>query len=150
MFDVFVALLLVRALLASARGRSRSAVATSAALLLWAALAAAGWYGRGADGLGLSGAWLLALLGPSAVPVATPAVPFSAILADHPHAARLVLTGLLGAGFAAAWRHAGLVSPLSDEAVRRKDVGLAILAPALLVALQTAFALLATALPTPY
>src|SRR5262249_49860747 len=62
----------------------------------------------------------------------------SAVLAAHPLAAHLALAAVLGAGFAAAWRHAGRVSPLADEALRRKDVAPALLVPAPLAAGQTA------------
>jgi hypothetical protein len=151
MLDVFLALLLLRALLISLHRRYLPAVvASAAALLLWAALAAAGWWGRDAERFGLSGAGMLAMLGPSTMPGATPAVPGSALLAAHPIPARAALAGLLVAGFAATWRHAARVSPLGDEADRRKALGLALLVPALLVAVHAACAGIAAALPTPY
>lgn len=121
----------------TARGRSRAGLLTStAAFLLWAALAAAGWYGRHADALGLSGAWLLVAFGPSALPGSTERVPLSTILGAHPVAVRVAIAAALGAAFVGARRHAGRVSPLSEEAVRRQDVALAILAPMLLVVMQ--------------
>jgi hypothetical protein len=139
--DVFLAALLVRAVLVTSwpgagPGASRDRFAPAASILglaLWALLAGAGWYGRGADALGQWGAVLLVFLGPSVVPGATDRVPLSGLLAAHPIAARLLVCAVLVLGFVTASRHAGRVSPLSDEAVRRQGVALAILAPALLV-----------------
>ncbi|APR77683.1 Hypothetical protein A7982_03030 [Minicystis rosea] len=151
MLDLFLALLLARTLFAA--GRARSAQAITAALgatLLWIALALAGWYGRMADTLGPQGAWLLAFLGPSALPGATSRVPASALLAAYPSLARAVLAGILGAGFAATWRWAEAVSPLSDESVRRKEIALTFLLPALLVGVTVLMALMASVLSDPY
>ena len=54
-------------------------------------------------------------------------------------------------GFAAAYRHAGQVSPLSDESVRRnKEIGLAQLAPALLMLVEVMTFALAASVSDPF
>jgi hypothetical protein len=136
-FDVFLALILVRVLVISARRRfDIGLLASAAGALLWAGLAAAGWYGRGADAFGASGAWLLVFFGPSTVPRATAAVPLSATLADHPIAAKLVLAAMLLVPFTVAWRRAERISPLSDDASALKKLALVYVVPALLVLAQ--------------
>ena len=137
MFDVFLALLFVRALATSARRRFLVAfLASGAGMLLWLGLAAAGWYGRGADGLGMTGAWLLVCLGPSAVPAPTARVPWSVVLATHPVSSKLVVATLFAVPFALAWHRAQGLSPLSDEASAFKKLGLVYLMPALLLVAQ--------------
>jgi hypothetical protein len=136
-FDVSFTLVLARVLIVSARRRFGIGLLTSAAgALLWAGLAAAGWYGRGADAFGASGAWLLVFFGPSAAPRATPAVPLSAALAEHPIGAKLVLAAVFLVPFTVAWRRAERLSPLSDDASALKKLGLVYLVPALLVLVQ--------------
>ena len=137
MFDVFLALLFVRVLATSARRRFVAALlASGAGMLLWLGLAAAGWYGHGADRLGMTGAWLLVCLGPSAVPASTARVPWSAVLAAHPVSGKLVVAALLAVPFALAWHRAQGLSPLSDEASALKKLGLVYLMPALLLVAQ--------------
>jgi hypothetical protein len=127
--------LFVRVLVASTRRRSGVGLLVGAsAWLLWALLLAAGWIGRGADAQGA--VMTMIFVGPSAVPGATSRVPASAILAAHPVAAKVALGGVLLGGFAAAWRSARALSPLSDESSARKKLGLAFLMPALLVLAQ--------------
>jgi hypothetical protein len=151
MFDIFFAALLIYAIFVSLRRRSwRGLLASVPAFLLWGTLAAAGWYGRGAETMGFTGAWFLVVLGPSAVPGATGRVPFSGYLGAYPSAARVALAVVLGVGFAAASYHTGQVSPLSDEAARRKEVALALLVPTLLITVQMMCVALANASPSPY
>jgi hypothetical protein len=138
MFDVFLALLFIRALAISAWHRfSAGVVTTAAGTLLWLGLAASGWYGRGADELRMTGVWLLVFLGPSAVPAPTPTVPWSAALAVHPVGGKLAVAAAFVVPFALAWRRAQRLSPLSDEASALKKLGLVYLMPALLLVAQT-------------
>jgi hypothetical protein len=131
MFDVFFVLLILRAVVVTARGRSRAGLAGSCvALFVWMEIAAAGWLGHSPESVRVSGAWLLVTMGPSAMPAALERVPQMV--------ARVVLAGALVAGFAAVWSDATRLSPLTDEAVRRKRMALAVLAPALLAAVQLA------------
>ena len=135
MFDLLLAPLFVRALVLAAWRRSAAGLLlASAATCLWSLLLAAGWCGRGADATG--NVMTLIFVGPSATPGASARVPWSPTLAAHPLGAKLVLSGLFGAAFAAAWLGAGRFSPLSDESSRRKKLGLAFLLPALLILAQ--------------
>jgi hypothetical protein len=132
--DVFLALVILRALAVSAWRRFPAGiVAGGLGALLWAALGASGWYGRGSDGLGIPGLWLLVLVGPSAAPAPTARVPGSEILAAHPVGTKLAATVLFLVPFAVAWRRAEGLSPLSDEASSLKKLGLVFLVPALLL-----------------
>lgn len=144
MADVILALLLTRAVVVCARARHAPAIfAALAGLALWAMLAASGWISRAADARGPWGALYLVFLGPSSVPGPAAAVPLSGLAGAHPVAAHALVALFFGAGVASAWRHAGRVSELSDEAARRKDVALTLLVPTLLFAVQTAIFALA-------
>ena len=137
MFDVALVLLFARALLTSAHRRfAAGLLLTTSASLLWFLLAAAGWYGRAADEMRLTGALILVFLGPSAVPAPTAKVPWSAQLAQHPIGAKVIIALLFAAAFRIAWLGALRFSPLSDEASARKKLGLVFLANAILVTLQ--------------
>jgi hypothetical protein len=136
-FDVFLAILFIRTLVISAARRfSVGLVGAGAGALLWLGLVAAGWYGRGADELPMVGAWLLVLLGPSAVPGPTAKVPWSAVLAAHPVGAKIVVAAFFALPFVLAWRRAQRLSPLSDEASALKKLALVYLMPALLLFAQ--------------
>ncbi len=136
MFDLFLVPVFVRALVLAAWRRSAAGLFfVSAATCLWCLLLAAGWYGRGADASG--GFMVLIFLGPSATPGSIAGVPLSALLAAHPIGAKVVLSALFAAAFAAAWHGASRFSPLSDESSRRKKLGLAFLMPSLLLFAQT-------------
>jgi hypothetical protein len=138
-FDVFLAIIFVRALVISAWRRFPTGlVASGAGTLLWLGMAAAGWYGRGADGLGIAGAWLLVFLGPSAVPAPKANAPCSTVMAMHPVGTKLVVAMAFAVPFAVAWCRARRLSPLSDEASALKKLGLVYLAPALLLLAQVA------------
>lgn len=151
MFDVLLALLLLRALMIAARGRSLPAFAAAAlGSAGFAILALAGWHGRLADDLGRVGLAMLVMVGPSALPGPAGGIPLSALVGAHPLLSRLALSLVLGLGFAAAFRHAGRVSPLSDESVRRKEIGLALLAPALLMLVEVMTFALAASVSDPF
>lgn len=151
MCDIFLALLLARALVVTTRGRCLPAFAAStASAALFALLATAGWYGRRADSMRASGAFVLALLGPSAFPGPVAFIPLSGVVGAYPMLSRVALVAILVAGFVVAWRHASRVSPLSDESVLRKDVALVLLPPALLAAFQTGVVVLAGSVTDPF
>ena len=136
-FDVFLALLFVRALALSAWRRFPAGfVVGGVGALLWLGLAVSGWYGRGADELRATGVLLLVFLGPSAVPAPTTAVPWSRVLALHPAGGKLAVAVLFAVPFALAWRRAEGLSPLSNEASALKKLGLVYLGPALLLVAQ--------------
>jgi hypothetical protein len=137
--DVILALLLTRAVVVCARSRHAPPIlAALAGLALWAMLAASGWISRAAVARGLWGAVYFVSLGPSSLPGPAAAVPLSGLAGAHPIAAHALVALVLGAGVVSAWRHAGRVSELSDEAVRRKGVALTLLVPTLLFAVETA------------
>jgi hypothetical protein len=132
-FDLLTAPLFLRLLVASTTLRSAQGMLFAVlANVAWGALVAAGWLGRGAESYAT-----FIFVGPSASPGATRWVLGSAQLSHHAIAANLGVGALLVLGFAATWRSALGWSPLSDEASRRKKLGLAFLAPALLVLAQT-------------
>jgi hypothetical protein len=137
MFDVFLVVIIARALVISAHRRFLAGfVAVTAAASLWLGLAAAGWLGRGADGMPLYGAWLLVCLGPSAVPAPTPWVPGSGVMASHAVGTKAVIALVLVVPFVLAWSRAAAWSPLSDHASAQKKLGLVYLVPVLLVVVQ--------------
>jgi hypothetical protein len=143
-FDLFLALLLARAAFVTARGRSFAGLSASlGALTLSASLVAAGWYARLFDGTDRWGLAVFMFFGPSAMPGPTDRFAGGVLIGTHPFVTRVVLTGLLGGAFALAARHVNRVSPLSDEAERRKDVALALLAPLVLAVLQLGFVAIA-------
>jgi hypothetical protein len=151
MVDIFVTLLLLRALWTTARGRSLPALSVaSLGSALFALLALAGWFGRRADTMRASGAFVLALLGPSAFFGPAASVPLSGALGAYPMLSRTALLAILLAGFVVTWRHASRVSPLSDESVQRKEVALSLLAPALLVAFQAGVVAMAASVTDPF
>jgi hypothetical protein len=136
-FDVILALIFARALFVSAWRRFPAGfLACTAGSLLWAGLAVSGWLGRRADGMDVAGVLILCFVGPSAVPGPTPAVPGSALLADHPIGAKLLIAAIFAVAFALAWRRALGGSPLSDEASRWKRLALVYLVPVLLLLAQ--------------
>ncbi len=137
MFDVFLALIVARVLVISVRRRFVPGIVSGGGgALLWVALVASGWFGRGADALHMTGVLLLVFLGPSVTPGPTANVPWSAALAAHPVGAKLVMAAAFAVPFALAWRRAQRLSPLSDEASELKRLGLVYLVPALLVIVQ--------------
>jgi hypothetical protein len=143
-FDVFLALLLARVLAVSAHRRFLTGfVAGAAAALLWFGLAASGWLGRGADGMPIIGAWILILIGPSAVPAPTPRVLWSSVMAAHPTASKAALAAVLAVPFAVAWTRANAHSPLSDRASALKKLALVYLLPVVLLVAQVALVALA-------
>jgi hypothetical protein len=143
-FDVFLALLLARALAISVSRRFLAGmVAAAAAASLWLGLAASGWLGRGADGMPIMGAWILILIGPTAVPAPTPSVPWSHVMAAHPTTSKAVLAALLAVPFVLAWTRASAHSPLSDRASELKKLALVYLMPVLLLVAQVVIVALA-------
>jgi hypothetical protein len=111
-------------------------VAGAAAAALWFGLAASGWLGRGADEMRIMGAWILMLVGPSAVPAPTPRVPWSGVMAAHPTASKAALAAVLAVPFVVAWTRASAHSPLSDRASALKKLALVYLLPVVLLVAQ--------------
>jgi hypothetical protein len=136
-FDVFLGLTLLRALAASARRRFvPGLVAVAAGAVLWVGLVASGWLGRGADGSGTSGAWVLVFLGPSAAIAPTPSVRWSGAMAAHPIGSKALVLAALALPFVLAWTRASALSPLSDQASALKKLGLVYLVPVVLLLVQ--------------
>lgn len=65
-----------------------------------------------------------------------------ALLAQHPIGANVVIAALFAAAFRIAWRGALHAAPLSDEASDRKELGLVLLAPSILLVMQVIFLVL--------
>lgn len=151
MIDIFIALLLVRALAISLIRRFAPAIVASvAAIALFVLLVEAGWYGRRADELGRAGVAMLVVFGPSALPGAAKGVVLSAQLGAHPHIAHAILAGILLAGFVITSRHAERASPISEEYVRRHHTAICLLVPALPVLIQLCSFGLAQLLSSPF
>lgn len=149
-FDVFLALIFVRALAISAWHRFSAGLAGAAAgTLLWLGLAASGWCGRGADELRMTGVWVLVFIGPSAVPAPCAKLWWSPTLAAHPVGAKLAVAVAFAVPFAVAWRRALELSPLSDEASALKKLALVYLVPALLLVVQIVCLEMAGVAPDP-
>jgi hypothetical protein len=118
-------------------------VASTAGASLWFGLVAAGWFGRGADGMPMMGVWILVLVGPSAVPAPTPRVPWSPVMAAYPMTSKAAVAALLAVPFVLAWTRASAHSPLSDRASELKKLALVYLAPVLLLVAQVMLVALA-------
>lgn len=132
MLDLAIFVFGARAAVFAARVRWRVGIACAAtALGVWLLLAAAGWYGRGAEEWRIHGAWMLVLLGPTAT-IRT--APFSAAapLGEHATLVRSFAALVALSGFVAGLRRADAHSPLSDAFVHWNRAALGFLVVLLL------------------
>ena len=105
--------------------------------VLWLGFALSGWYSRAADAEGKWGALKLVMFGPSATLGVTSVVPLSSLAAAYPLTSHALATSMLVVGAAIGWRSSKKFSELSDEAVSRKKLAVAVLLPGLVFAFET-------------